>query len=77
MPQYLIVLLLALGITFIVNAYIIIKTTPDRLKKFWANCFFFGGMIIFFFGMSEATVRLIEYLFKLAKVIVALIKFKP
>lgn len=76
MSKYLIVILISFGLTAMINAYFIIKMSPSRLKRVWANIFLLGGMMIFFWGVSETVVKFIEYLFKLVTMVVTMTKFK-
>ncbi len=76
MSKYLIVILLSLGLTMMINAHITIKRYPNRIKRAWANVFLLGGMILFFWGVSETMVKFIDYMFKMVTMVITMSKFK-
>jgi hypothetical protein len=77
MSKYVIVILLSVGLALMINGYFIIKSSPRRLKRIWANIFLLIGLIFFFWGISETMVKFIDYVFKLVTTAITMTKFNP
>jgi len=77
MSKYLIVFLLSVGLTLMINSYFIIKNSPGRLKRVWANIFLLIGLLFFFWGGSATMVKFIDYVFKLVATAITMTKFNP